>query len=63
MKSAPFLCRAFLCCVTVVLYATTLNVVLYTREAHNRRQAAVFNAKADFFSSPQATPPEVQYLI
>lgn len=28
-------------------------------EAHNRRQAAVFDSKVAFFSSPQATPKEV----
>ncbi|CAM9512898.1 unnamed protein product [Ectocarpus sp. 4 AP-2014] len=29
-----------------------------SREAHNRRQAAVFDSKVAFFSSPQATPKE-----
>lgn len=36
------------------------SLLLRSREAHHIRQAAVFDSKVAFFSSPQATPKEVK---
>lgn len=39
------------------------SVLCLLREAHLRRQAAVFDSKVAFYSSPQATPKEVRFVV